>query len=90
MGLMNAGIKTLDSLVKTAIARIKALEEENAMLRKQVESYAADRTRLMKADRSPAAEEARKKLKRRLARLCEKIEKASSPQGLLFDGLEDE
>lgn len=87
---MNAGIKTLDSLVKTAIARIKALEDENALLRKQVESYAADRTKLMKAGRSPAAEEARKRLKKRLARLCEKIEKASSQQGFLFDGLEDE
>ncbi len=87
---MNAGIKTLDGLVKTAIERLKTLEQENALLRKQVESYAADRTRLMKAGRSPAAEEARKKLKKRLFRLCEKIEKASSAQGYLFDGLEDE
>lgn len=87
---MNAGIKTLDGLVKTAIARIKALEDENALLRKQVESYAADRTKLMKAGRGPAAEEARRRLKKRLARLCEKIEKASSQQGFLFDGLDDE
>ncbi|GEM_PF-2312909 len=87
---MNAGIKTLDGLVKTAIERLKTLEQENALLRKQVESYAADRTRLMKAGRSPAAEEARKKLKKRLLRLCEKIEKASSAQGYLFDGLDDE
>lgn len=87
---MNAGIKTLEGLVKTAVSRLRELEEENAVLRKQVESYAADRTKLMKAGRGPAAEEARRKLKKRLARLCEKIEKASSSQGYLFDGLEDE
>ncbi len=87
---MNAGIKNLDGLVKNAITRLKELQEENALLRKQVESYAADRTKLMKAGRSPAAEEARRKLKKRLLRLCEKIEKASSPQGYLFEGLDEE
>ncbi|MDA8132820.1 MAG: hypothetical protein M0011_15055 [Elusimicrobia bacterium] len=86
---MHNRIKSLEALVNEAMSRLSALTEENAMLKKQVEMLGAARS---KAAASGAAgrelAELKARVRRRLERICDKIERAGEGQPGLFD--EDE
>ncbi|MDA8243819.1 MAG: hypothetical protein M0025_06820 [Elusimicrobia bacterium] len=82
-------IKSLEALVNEAAERLAALTEENAVLKKQVEMLGAARS---KASANAAAgkelAELKARVRRRLERICDKIERAGEGQPGLFD--EDE
>ena len=82
---MHPTIKRLEELVNDRIATIKKLEEENAVLKQQVESLAADRQKIMKG--SAAARELaefKSKVRKKLARVTARIDKVITLQDTLF------
>jgi len=82
---MYTKIKRLEELVDSSIAIVKKLEEENAVLKHQVEAMAADRQKIMKG--SAAARELadfKNKVKKRLSRISARIDKAVTLQDTLF------
>ncbi len=82
---MHAKIKRLEELVNTSIAAVKKLEEENAVLKQQVEVLAADHQKIMKG--SAAARELaefKSKVRKKLARVTARIDKVITLQDTLF------
>lgn len=87
---MHSRIKRLEELANAAIGLIGRLKEENGVLKGQVELLTAARGKA--ASNTSAARELaefRAKVRRRLERICARIEKANDPQPGLF-GEEDE
>lgn len=87
---MHNRIRRLEQLVGEASALISQLREENAVLKKQVAMLGEARAKA--ASGSAAARELadfRARVKRRLERLCARIEKVNDAQPGLFEG-EDE
>lgn len=87
---MHNRIRKLEQLVGEASGLISRLREENAVLKKQVALLGEARSKA--ASGSAAARELadfRAKVKRRLERLCAKIERVDDSQPGLFEG-EDE
>ncbi len=83
---MHNRIKRLEKLVDDSCALIKALKEENEVLKKQVELLGAARNKA--AAGSAAARELadfKARVRRRLERICSKIERANDPQPGLFE-----
>ncbi len=79
-------IKRLKELMKGASGLIVSLKEENSSLKKQVELLGAARGKA--ASNSAAARELadfKTKVRRRLERICAKIEKADCAQPGLFE-----
>jgi predicted RNase H-like nuclease (RuvC/YqgF family) len=70
-------MKTLEHLIENALVQIRELEKENAMLKKQVQSHELEMEKYLKEiERVRKSEEFRKNLKKKLLRLCLKIDKA--------------
>ena len=87
---MHNRIKRLEELVSVAAATIEFLKQENDVLKEQVELLGAARSKA--ASNTLAAREFadfKLKLRRRLERICAKIEKVNDLQPGLF-GEEDE
>ncbi|MBI5745023.1 MAG: hypothetical protein HY952_10805 [Elusimicrobia bacterium] len=82
---MHNRIKRLEELVTDASALIGRLKEENEVLRKQVELLGAARNKAA-ANTSAARELAdfKAKVRRRLERICARIEKVHDLQPGLF------
>lgn len=83
---MHNRIKRLEQLVNDAQALIGRLKEENEVLKKQVELLGAARSKA--ASNTSAARELadfKDKLRRRLERLCARIEKVNDAQPGLFE-----
>lgn len=73
---MHNKIKTLEHLIENAVVQIKELEKENAMLKKQVQSYELEMEKYLKEiERVRKFEEFRKNLKKRLLKICMRIDK---------------
>jgi len=83
---MHNRIKRLEELVKGASELIERLKSENDVLKKQVELLGAARSKAS-SNTSAARELAdyRAKVRRRLERICAKIEKANDQQPVLFE-----
>lgn len=76
----------MEKLVAGASARIERLREENEVLRKQVEMLGAERGK--SASGTAAARELaefKTRVRRRLERICARIEKADELQPGLFE-----
>ena len=88
---MHNRIKRLEQLVSTAAETIRRLKEENAVLTGQVELLGAARGKAA-ANTSAARELAafKDKVRRRLERVCAKIEKLNDLQPGLFEENQDE
>lgn len=87
---MHSRIKRLEELVAGASDMLFRLKEENEVLRRQVELLTAARNKA--ASNTAAARELadfKARVRRRLERICAKIEKANDLQPGLF-GDEDE
>ncbi|OGR62102.1 MAG: hypothetical protein A2X31_02930 [Elusimicrobia bacterium GWB2_63_22] len=83
---MHNRIKRLEELVVSASSLIEKLKEENGVLRKQVELLGAARGKA--ASNTAAARELaefRTRVKRKLERICARIEKANDLQPGLFE-----
>lgn len=83
---MHNRIKRLEELVNGASGLIVRLKEENDVLKKQVELMGAARNKAV--SNSAAARELsdfKTKMRRRLERICAKIEKANDLQPGLFE-----
>ncbi len=83
---MHNRIKRLEELVNGASELIAQLKEENKVLKQQVELLGAARNKA--ASNTAAARELAEfkvKVRRRLERLCAKIEKANDLQPALFE-----
>ncbi|MHB0996554.1 MAG: hypothetical protein ACYC2I_09320 [Elusimicrobiales bacterium] len=83
---MHNRIKRLEELVSGASALIARLREENEVLRRQVEMLGAARSKTA-ANTSAARElaEFKAKVRRKLERICAKIEKVNDLQPGLFE-----
>lgn len=84
---MHSRIKRLEELVAAASEAISRLREENEVLRGQVEMLGAARGKAA-ANTAAARElsEFKARVRRRLERLCAKIEKVNDLQPGLFEG----
>ncbi len=83
---MHNRIKRLEELVNGASELIARLKEENDVLHRQVELLNAARAKA--SSNSAAARELadfKARMKRRLERICAKIEKANDHQPTLFE-----
>ncbi|MDD5209942.1 MAG: hypothetical protein PHV36_11185 [Elusimicrobiales bacterium] len=83
---MHNRIKRLEELVNGASELIAQLKEENKVLKQQVELLGAARNKA--ASNTAAARELAEfkvKVRRRLERICAKIEKANDLQPALFE-----
>jgi len=83
---MHSRIKRLEELVAGASELIGRLQEENGVLKKQVELLTAARNKA--ASNTAAARELadfKAKVRRRLERICAKIEKVNDLQPGLFE-----
>lgn len=87
---MHSRIKRLEELVTAASESLSALKEENEVLRRQVELLTAARNKAV-SNTAAARELAdfKDRVRRRLERICAKIEKANDLQPGLF-GEDDE
>ena len=82
---MHTKIKRLEELVNNSVTLIKKLEEENAVLKQQVASLAADREKIVKNSASARElSEFKNKVRKRLLRVSARIEKAITLQDTLF------
>ena len=83
---MHSRIKRLEELATSATGLIARLKEENEVLKGQVQLLSAARNKA--ASNTAAARELaefRTKVKRRLERICARIEKANDLQPGLFE-----
>ncbi|MEA3307489.1 MAG: hypothetical protein U9Q34_06860 [Elusimicrobiota bacterium] len=82
---MRDKIVELEKLINSAIPLIKKLEEENELLQKQVASLIKERDKTNQGNvKTKEFKDWRQKVKKKLSKLCIKIEKASSQQDELF------
>ncbi len=82
---MREKIDELEKLIAGAASLIKKLEEENELLKKQVNSLEKERNKANKGfAKTRESKDWRQKVKKKLSKLCIKIEKASSQQDELF------
>lgn len=82
---MLSKLKRLEELVKTSIARIRQLEDDNTVLRSQVQALSEDRQRILKnASGSRELSQFKEKVRRKLSRINARIEKVITLQDTLF------
>ena len=82
---MLPNIKQLEELAKSSVALIKKLEDENAVLKQQVEALNTDRLRMIK--NSPGARELalfKDKVRKKISRIIARIDKTITLQDTLF------
>jgi len=78
-------MKRLEELVNDSLVLLKKKEEENESLRLQVEALSADRRKAAKnAAGTRELDEFKARVKKRLARLAARIDKAVTMQDTLF------
>jgi len=78
-------IKKLEELVNTSVALIKKLEDENSVLKQQVDALAADRAKIVKNSAGVRElAEFKSRIKKKLARVSARIDKAITMQDTLF------
>ena len=88
---MHSKIKRLEELVINATALLSRLEEENAVLKKQVELLSAERGKSAKNSAGARElEEFKTGIKKKLSRICARIKKASELQPGLFEDETDD
>ncbi|MBU2572979.1 MAG: hypothetical protein KKH28_02735 [Elusimicrobia bacterium] len=78
-------IKHLEELVKSSVALIKKLEDENTVLKLQIQTLNADRQRIIK--NSAGARELaqfKEKVRKKLSRITARIDKTITLQDTLF------
>ena len=88
---MHNRIKRLEELVNSASETIARLKEENEVLKSQVQLLGAARSKA--ASNTAAARELadfKAKVRRKLERICAKIEKMNDKQPGLFEENDDE
>ncbi|MBU2530783.1 MAG: hypothetical protein KKD35_07060 [Elusimicrobia bacterium] len=82
---MHDKIDELEKLINSATSLIKKLEQENGLLQKQVDSLIKERDKTNKGTaKTKEFKDWRQKVKKKLSKICIKIEKASSQQDKLF------
>ena len=82
---MHTKIKKLEELVNTSVALIKKLEDENSVLKQQVDALAADRAKIVKNSAGVRElAEFKSRIKKKLARVSARIDKAITMQDTLF------
>ncbi len=82
---MRDKIHELEKLINSSVSLIKKLEQENELLRKQADSLEKERDKTKKgAVNTREFKDWRQKVKKKLSKICIKIEKASSRQDELF------
>lgn len=82
---MLSKLKRLEELVKTSIARIKQLEDENSVLRSQVQALNENRQKILKdAAGSRELAQFKEKVRKKLSRINARIEKVITLQDTLF------
>jgi len=88
---MHNRIKRLEELVTKAAGIITRLEQENTVLKKQAELLSAEHGRAAK-NSAPARElaEFKARVRKKLAGICARIEKASELQPGLFEDEADD
>ena len=78
-------IKRLEELVNNSVAFIKKLEEENTVLKQQVEALAADRVKILKNSASVRElAEFKSRVRKKLFRVTARIDKAITLHDTLF------
>lgn len=82
---MHTKIKRLEELVNSSVALLKKLEDENAVLKQQVEALAADRVKIMKNSAGVRElAEFKSRIRKKLSRVTARIDKAITLQDTLF------
>ncbi|MEI7481091.1 MAG: hypothetical protein WCK75_01945 [Elusimicrobiota bacterium] len=82
---MHTKIKQLEELVDGSIALIKKLEDDNAVLKQQVDALTADRGKILKNSAGVRElAEFKSRIKKKLSRLTARIDKAITLQDTLF------
>ena len=82
---MHNQIKRLEELVKSSVVLIKKLEDENAVLRQQIQALNADRQKQMRnSSGTRALEQFKDKVRRKLSRITARIDKTITLQDTLF------
>ena len=88
---MYSKFKRLEELITNADTLIPRLKEENAVLKKQVELLSAERGKSSKNQADDRElEEFKAGIKKKLSRICARIEKASELQPGLFEDETDD
>jgi len=83
--LVDEKIDELEKLINSAASLIKKLEQENSLLQKQVDSLMKERDKTNKGTaKTREFKDWKQKVKKKLSKICIKIEKASSQQDELF------
>jgi hypothetical protein len=82
---MHTRIKRLEKLVSDSASLIGRLTQENGVLKKQVELLGAARSKASSGSAARELADFKDKLRRRLERICAKIEKANDGQPELFE-----
>ena len=82
---MHTKIKRLEELVNSSLVLIKKLEDENAVLKQQLEALASDRAKIMKNSAGlRELAEFKSRVGKKLARVTARIDKAITLQDTLF------
>jgi DNA-directed RNA polymerase len=82
---MHNRIKRLEELVGSSITLISKLEEENSALKQKVDLLSADRQKILKNSAGVRElAEFKSKVRKKLARISARIEKAITLQDTLF------
>ena len=85
LNIVHTKIKQLEELVNGSIALIKKLEDENAVLKQQMDALAADRGKILKNSAGVRElAEFKGRIKKKLSRLAARIDKAITLQDTLF------
>ena len=88
---MHNKIRRLEELVASATSLIARLEEENAVLKKQVELLSSERGKAARnLSGARELEEFKARVKKKLLKICARIEKASELQPSLFEDKTDD
>ena len=82
---MHAKIKRLENLIDSSVALVRKLEEENSVLKQQIEALSSDRQRIIKnSTGAKELSEFKSRVRKKLSRVTARIDKAITLQDTLF------
>ena len=82
---MHTKIKRLEELVNSSVALLRKLEDENAILKQQVEALVSDRAKIIKNSAGVRElAEFKSRVRKKLVRVTARIDKAITLQDTLF------